>query len=843
MKLSELQPNEYEFVEPKKQGGVLNFLKGVPMGVGKSFGEGILGALETGRAIQKGITPSQSWLGGSSPLDRNNPLNQQARQALEANAPGEGTGKFLGTTMQYLAPTSAITKGQQILGNAATMAPKGLGLASQAAARFLPEAAGTGLVSAIRSGGDIEQAREDGMLAGGFSVGLGALGSLGRSTYWPALQDSVSKALGIQGKKSGGVALGEVAKKTSALRILKDNADKIKVTLDDGTKASFDPTNATYSTTLQAWNGLRKKLYTQYSKLAQKTGDGATVDLTDVRELIRAVDDQPTLSVFKNAAKTLLSDFDNAFKDPSKADIETAEKFLEALNSQTVGGFFKGTSDAASSEINAGTARYIRERLDEVITSATGESYQNIRSQYAALKSIEDDLVRKFQQNARSIGGGISEYAGMFSSGDIVGALFAGDVANLARGTTTGFLAALKRTLSDPERFLKRSFNLIDDEVPSDLYLRIFGGSKPLNAADEATSRNIGASLQNPSLGLSIRDVSKDPSFNGGENPKTTEGAWTGTKSSNASKESPISTNKKPTGKEGVSAPSADTSGGFEGQAWGNGKYKKDGLNPTEIGSWTAKDIASGKSPLQSNVSIESLRLGKQDISFFQDFYDYNKSRGLEGSSKTGYTVYRVVPEGGSISEGDFVFTNKKSAQEFLEKYGKKRGQTEIVSTKADINELLLPYDEQTMYKEASGKYDEFIYAPKPNPLYTEARKYPTPDEMLYALEKEPLEAGIDRKNLAEAYRLGKSNNYVVFKRTGKTVEEPVIVEQADGKTTTRYDKVPELEGRIVTFDENIDSNLYNAFLRAKDKTFKVTAGNEELKSQLTDIWKEANKK
>lgn len=131
----------------------------------------------------------------------------------------------------------------------------------------------------------------------------------------------------------------------------------------------------------------------------------------------------------------------------------------------------------------------------------------------------------------------------------------------------------------------------------------------------------------------------------------------------------------------------------------------------------------------------------------------------------------------------------------------------------------------------------------KTEPLEVEAKKYKSAEDMLYALEKKPLDVGIDRKNLAEAYRLGVSNNYIIFKKTGRTVQEPVIVEQPNGKTTTRYDKVPEMEGRIVTFDDNVDPNLYNAFLRAKERTFKVTPGNEELKSQLTDIWNQAHAK
>ena len=115
-------------------------------------------------------------------------------------------------------------------------------------------------------------------------------------------------------------------------------------------------------------------------------------ELAVKKQLLEETKTAPTLSIYKNAAQSLINDMDSAFDDITKADIPNAQKFLEALNSQTVSGFFKGTSDAATSEINAGTARAIREAMDKTITETTGEGYQSLRSQYSALKSIEDDL-------------------------------------------------------------------------------------------------------------------------------------------------------------------------------------------------------------------------------------------------------------------------------------------------------------------------------------------------------------------------------------------------------------------------------------------------------------------
>lgn len=491
-------------------GGIGAFAKGLGVGALKSVGETALGIGELGRKAQTGIAKlfgAESALGGEGMFD---PYQaQQIRDTtLKANAPGQGTGKFLGTAAQYLLPTSGVTKGQQILGAAATQLPKtaGLQLAGKAAARFLPEAIGTGLVAGVRSGGDVEQTKDEALLAGGFSVGLGALGSLARASYWPTLDDAVNKALGTQGKKSGSVALKETAKKVSGLKVLKDRAPKLTVALEDGSKVAFDPQNASYGTTLQAWKEAKKQVFDEYTSLAQKAGETTTLDLAPVRKQIAEALDAPILSIEKNAVRSILNDFDQIFKNPAEVDMQAAERFIKSLNDNTVQGFFSGTSDAASSKVNAGTAKLIRDILDDAIEDTTGAQYQTLRNQYSALKSLEDDLVRKFQQDARSIGGGLPEYTGAFASGDMIGSALSLDPAQFAKGATLGTFSALKRQLSNPERFLRRSFDLVD-ETPNDLTLRIFGGTKSLTEGEKKIAGNVAESVKNPAVGMSVQAV------------------------------------------------------------------------------------------------------------------------------------------------------------------------------------------------------------------------------------------------------------------------------------------------------------------------------------------------
>lgn len=512
LKLSDLDTSQYQFTDKKqakKSSGILGTAKNLAIGGAKSAGELALGIGQIGRKIQNAaglnLGNKLSSVDAQGSVFDNERAENIRNTTLKPEGGAQKVGKFVGDAAQYLVPTSKIAKGQRILGAAASKVPTKLGRGvAGASARFVPEAIGTGAVAATRSGGDLEQAKTEALFAGGASVGLGAIGSMARSSYWPDLSSSVSKALGSQGKKSAGVALKDTAQQISGLQVLKQRAPKLSVTLDDGSKGIFDPKEASYSTTLQAWKEARNQVFEEYSSLSAKAGEKATVNLKEVRDMIEAGLDAPVLDIEKNAVRSILQSFDNVFDDVGNVDIKKAERFVKSLNENTVQGLYTGTSDAASSKVNAGTARLIRDVLDDAIEEATGSQYQALRSDYAALKSLENDLVRKFQQNMRSIGGGLAEYTGAFASGDLVGSALSLDPAQFAKGATVGAFALLKRRLSNPERFLRRSFDLVDN-APSNLSQRIWGGSAALTASEQKAASAVADSVANPAVGMSIR--------------------------------------------------------------------------------------------------------------------------------------------------------------------------------------------------------------------------------------------------------------------------------------------------------------------------------------------------
>ena len=64
----------------------------------------------------------------------------------------------------------------------------------------------------------------------------------------------------MQGKTTGGRILPQVEKKVAGLGVIKKYSPIIKVKDDLGIEKSFNPKNASFHETLQAWNQARKQI-------------------------------------------------------------------------------------------------------------------------------------------------------------------------------------------------------------------------------------------------------------------------------------------------------------------------------------------------------------------------------------------------------------------------------------------------------------------------------------------------------------------------------------------------------------------------------------------------------
>ncbi len=553
MKLSELDKNKYQFTDsvPSQGGGISSGIPGVtPLArMGATFGAEIgkagfgLGetALRGVASVADKLLPKGKKMSSGGDVIRG--YAEQAKKTSE-NIYGKPfeqekktfsgqLGQTVGASVPFFAGTAPITRGQGILQNILQPVSKikGLGTATKAISQAIPETLVTGATQLGVSGGDIESAKEAGLLAGGTSGAFSTLGSLGRATFFPELKNSVTRALGIQGKTTGGMINQQIEKKIAGLSVLNKYAPDIKVKDAEGFEKTFKPSEATFDETLQAWNTARKSIYKKYHAISSNLGksdfiskDGQIVstgiDLEPVANELNTILNSPRTSPYKDSARSILSDLVNNFSTIKngkpvfrKIAPDEIETFLSDLY-VPASSALQGKGDKAYSEIAAGTAKGIRNLLDNAIEGAGGLEYTGLKSEYSALKSIEEDLVRRFQQEARQLGGGLSDYANIFNSGDIIAGIISQNPQFIAKGVGQGFLTSLLKRLKQPNRYLQRSFKLLDKSDAGDISSRVFGGvgGRALNEQDQKLADTIKNYIKNPKLGLSIEDVTKKTS-------------------------------------------------------------------------------------------------------------------------------------------------------------------------------------------------------------------------------------------------------------------------------------------------------------------------------------------
>lgn len=491
-------------------------------GVGSSILKGGLGLAQTAlKGVQKAKESPTA-----SPLLRAIPNTQGAQQALSnvkqkfsdvyapetKSIPGQA-GNLTGEIAQYATGNATIVRGQQFLRGIADTALKNAPgvakFAGRTASRVIPEAGISAGMEYAKSGGNAEQAKEAGTFAGVASGIFGALGDVYRTAFKPSTKESLQKALGVQGKQTASRALEDTDKKLEGFQVMKEYSPNIKIKDLDGVEKNFDPNNATFTDTLQAWEQSRKLAFKEYNDIAKKaSGKGLEVDLQPVIDELLDANSQPASSQTKKAIVGAYNDLIENFTTVDDVgnriligDPERLETYIADLN-KVARGVFQGTSDRATAEVAANVVSKLREIIDDAISQQGGGQYQVARNKYAALKSIENDLVRRFKQMNRKIGNGLYDYSDIFLSGDIISGIVANEPRLLVMGLTGKAVSSALKKMKDPERYLRQVFQGLDDATPPSLTKqRLFGGNKetPEYKAGTEMTEQAKKNLKNPS--------------------------------------------------------------------------------------------------------------------------------------------------------------------------------------------------------------------------------------------------------------------------------------------------------------------------------------------------------
>lgn len=262
----------------------------------------------------------------------------------------------------------------------------------------------------------------------------------------------------------GGNKTPELAKKyykaaEDAFRTIKEYKPEIMVE-EEGVKMVKNPENRREM--FEALAESKKKIYNEYHDISVKAGEGGAKYNPD--NVIQKIDSISTDKKYNPKIR--------AYAEGLKAEIEelageapdVIEARIQDLNN-SLSGYYDGRVSKAQAQVDASVASVLRKDLDELIEKTTGAEYQAVKNKYASLKTIEKDLARQVNLEARRNPKGLLDFTDIFTGGELLTGILTANPGLIVRGAAARGIKEYIKALNDPNRYIKKVFEVLDEEA------------------------------------------------------------------------------------------------------------------------------------------------------------------------------------------------------------------------------------------------------------------------------------------------------------------------------------------------------------------------------------------
>lgn len=314
------------------------------------------------------------------------------------------------------------------------------------------------------------------------------------------VKDNFFKAIkpSTVGKISSKATEQYLDKAAKGITLITNNKDKLTLAAD---KTGVLPeTVEEFSTAITQ---AKSEMFRAYNTLAKTTGKtGQKINLLPIADELDAVandigiqDNFPQIAIYaEQKAQRLRA---RQFYDP-----ETTEKIITEYNAALKNYYANPTYEAVTKvRIDALAVNRMRKALDDLIETATGQEYQELKYYYGALKAIEKDVNRAAIRIANRNAKGFIDFTDIFSAGDIIGGIATLDPSFFVKGVAQKLISSWFKQLNSPDNLIKKMFLDVEQNLNKIKTSKV----PPLLKATEAVKEYV----KNPKIGLSIEDVSK----------------------------------------------------------------------------------------------------------------------------------------------------------------------------------------------------------------------------------------------------------------------------------------------------------------------------------------------
>lgn len=300
-------------------------------------------------------------------------------------------------------------------------------------------------------------------------LGLGVSAEEGLSN---AVAKGVSKGIIPPVSKLKTLSMQEGYRKNTgdALMAVKENKDALNVVNSAGKTIDIPKTA---DEALQAFTQTKKTIWDKASGMSKAAGQAGAEFNTDpiISELNKVA--QPPGEVltkgdsrlgYSEPIRKYANDLKQQVEELQGAPPEVIEQRIKEYNT-ALNGYYAGTTDAVKAQVQGSVAKVMRKALDDQITETLGQSgYQDLKKQYGAIRSIEEDVAKRAALNARSAQKGSHDLADLFATGEVLTGIATGNAIPVVRGLSVEGAKALIKARTSPDRYIadmfKKAYNM-----------------------------------------------------------------------------------------------------------------------------------------------------------------------------------------------------------------------------------------------------------------------------------------------------------------------------------------------------------------------------------------------
>jgi hypothetical protein len=303
----------------------------------------------------------------------------------------------------------------------------------------------------------------DPMTWAGTGLGKQTIGMIGNKTLDQAIIQGVDK--GIKPTVIGKATLGNMDKfynnANQAVRTIAENKNNLNL-VDEAGEAIDKP--ETMNQFAQAIDQTKKQIYQKYNAIS--TASGAKGAGVDVKPLTNALDGITKDLSYNPDARAYAEKLSGEISELQNAAPDIVEKRIADLNN-SLKGFYEGRIKQVFAQIDGSAANLLRQQLDKTITESVGEGYQDLKNQYGALRSIENEVNKRSLVMARQNAKGLTSLPDIFLGGDLVSGIATGNPALIGRAVVGKGIEQYQKYLNNPNTYIKKMFDKAYDVIPA----------------------------------------------------------------------------------------------------------------------------------------------------------------------------------------------------------------------------------------------------------------------------------------------------------------------------------------------------------------------------------------